>query len=62
MQAHVPNKIDAEFLSRKRSTDDLLQAPIEETAAELRPFDAEAFKSKLMDYATIEAEEPDEER
>jgi hypothetical protein len=24
----------------------------------LRPFDADAFKSKLIDYATIEPEEP----
>jgi hypothetical protein len=30
-------------------------------AAELRPFDAEAFKSKLIDYATIEQEESQEE-
>jgi hypothetical protein len=29
---------------------------------ELRPFDSEAFESKLMDYATIEAEEPEEKR
>jgi hypothetical protein len=25
--------------------------------AELRPFDAEAFKSKLIDYVTIEPDE-----
>jgi hypothetical protein len=30
-------------------------------AAELRPFDAEAFKSRSIDYATIEPEEPDAE-
>ena len=39
-----------------------LRESVEEAAAELRPFDAEALKSKLIDYATIEPEEPDAER
>ena len=39
----------------------VLSEAVEEAAVELRPFDAEAFKSKLIDYATIEPDEPDEE-
>jgi hypothetical protein len=37
-----------------------LSEAVEEEAAELRPFDAEAFKSRSIDYATIEPEESDE--
>jgi hypothetical protein len=36
-------------------------AAIETAAQELRPFDVEAFKSKLIDYATMELDEPDAE-
>jgi len=34
-----------------------LSEAVEEAAAELRPFEAEALKSKLIDYATVEPEE-----
>lgn len=34
VQAHVPNKIDAYLFSRKRSANDLLKSPIEETTSQ----------------------------
>ena len=34
-----------------------LSEAVEEAAAELRPFETEAFKSKLIDDATIEQDE-----
>jgi hypothetical protein len=37
-----------------------LSEAVEEAAAELRPYDAEAFKSKSIDYASIEPD-PDAE-
>jgi hypothetical protein len=37
----------------------VLSEAVEEAAAELRPFDAEALKSRSIDYATVEPEEPD---
>jgi len=39
----------------------VLSEEVEQAAAELRSFDAEAFKSELIDYASIEPEEPDDE-
>jgi hypothetical protein len=39
----------------------VLSEAVEEAMVELRPFDAEAFKSKLIDYATVEPDEQDEE-
>jgi hypothetical protein len=38
-----------------------LRAAVEEAVAELLPFDADAFRSRSIDYATIEPEESDTE-
>jgi hypothetical protein len=37
--------------------EEILRTAIEEATAELRPCDAEAFKSRSIDYASIEPEE-----
>jgi hypothetical protein len=39
----------------------VLSEAVEDAATELRPFDAEVLKSKLIEYASIEPEEPDAE-
>jgi hypothetical protein len=59
----IPNSLPRLLVGH--TTSDAIQAvlseAIEEAAAELRPFEAEAFKSGSIDYATIEPDESQEE-
>jgi hypothetical protein len=52
--------VKPDFRFRVKLREEILRTAIEEATAELRPCDAEVFKSRLIDYATVEPDEPHE--